>query len=97
MKTLELKVYAYARGIKKRCRKVSTETIKLGNHPLDADRDALKSQAIDKILEIMKSCSGATIHFIHVEIEQCDGYAMENAFLYDNRNTKEVLIENSLV
>ena len=40
-KKIELKVYAMATGIKKRCRKVSREMITIGNFPLDCNREIM--------------------------------------------------------
>lgn len=85
--TKELKVYVMAVGIKNRCRKIDRHMIKLGNHPLTTDRDALRNTAKREVKSQLKTVNSATIHFDIVEI--ADGF--ETWIMFDKAHVKEVL------
>lgn len=84
----ELQVYIMARGIKKRCRKISREMIKLPNQPLTVDKAPFVEIAVRKISEVMKTCDLATLHFDHVEVSEELGYKTSTWQMFDPRHTK---------
>ena len=85
--TFELKVYVMAEGVKKRCRKTSREMLKLGNFPLDADKELIMEEAKALVMHKMKSCIRASVHFDRVEFFNYEnGYHLEQWLMFDPRH-----------
>lgn len=89
MKQPQLKAYVIVRGIKKRCRNSERHMITIGNFPLNADRETLRTMAKNRVVADMRTVEpGGYLCLDYVEVEQSEWGQTETWMPFDKRHVR---------